>query len=347
MAVSIRIYGLQNRPLQNRKNHRPLRDNIKEALTHFKTIDNHAIVPGINKIEHLIAVPLFKFDYAEVISQNFLSSVLMLGETVAGDEKLFHFTGDSGDVRLVISKPDRIGLWFYQLCVPLLNGSSFLLWFRMHHSNSFYGINIPVSDVVKSWANIVQTTGEPNTILTMDSYYLDSAGRSFLRESGVKYIAAITKERFGRLFEILSPKCEKPGDWGGIHNADTKETVVLNWSMDQKVGKKMVMSNAFKKQRRSNLNNIVPVYDVYKITFSACDRFNRGLHDRRWPHKHGGRNTPGDSGAQHDFSLACILQNTFNAFLEIRLRPWGELDFCELACDLADQIFVYAATLPN
>ena len=33
----------------------------------------------------------------------------------AGDEKLFHFTGKSGDVRLVKSKPDQIGLWFYEI----------------------------------------------------------------------------------------------------------------------------------------------------------------------------------------------------------------------------------------
>ena len=41
---------------------------------------------------------------------------MFLGQYVAGDEKLFYFTGDSIIIRQVISKPDKIGLWFYELC---------------------------------------------------------------------------------------------------------------------------------------------------------------------------------------------------------------------------------------
>jgi hypothetical protein len=44
------------------------------------------------------------------VSHSFCDLVNALGQCHAGDEKLWGFTGKSGDVQLVISKPDRIGL---------------------------------------------------------------------------------------------------------------------------------------------------------------------------------------------------------------------------------------------
>ena len=41
------------------------------------------------------------------------------------------------------------------------------------------------------------------------------------------------------------------------------------------------------------------------------------LHDRKRPHKNGGRNIPGDEGHIHNFAMSCILQNTFNAYIEM------------------------------
>ena len=38
------------------------------------------------------------------------SFVLKLGKYVSGDEKLLNFTGNAGNIRLVLSKPDRVGL---------------------------------------------------------------------------------------------------------------------------------------------------------------------------------------------------------------------------------------------
>jgi len=69
----------------------------------------------------LISILLFD-DFEDEISANFQSILERLGYAVAGDEKLFHFTGVDGDLRLVITKPDRIGFWFYELCADLSNG---------------------------------------------------------------------------------------------------------------------------------------------------------------------------------------------------------------------------------
>eukprot|EP00957_Ditylum_brightwellii_P095687 7290714-Ditylum_brightwellii.AAC.1 len=48
------------------------------------------------------------------------------GDAVSGDENLFHYTGASGYVRLVVSKPGRLGLWMFQLAASLACGLPFL-----------------------------------------------------------------------------------------------------------------------------------------------------------------------------------------------------------------------------
>ena len=56
--------------------------------------------------------------------------VLKLGQGIAGHEKLFHFTGDSGDIRLVVSKSDRIGQWFYEVVAQLESGCYYMLYVK-------------------------------------------------------------------------------------------------------------------------------------------------------------------------------------------------------------------------
>jgi hypothetical protein len=128
LAISIRIQGRQHRPLRNRHNSRPLREAVDEAHEHFCSRNIGVSIGGQRVYYSLISVPLFTNEYAEDISSNFQKLVLRLGQYCAGDEKLFHFTGNSGDIRLVITKPDKVGLWFYELCAPLSYGGSFMLW---------------------------------------------------------------------------------------------------------------------------------------------------------------------------------------------------------------------------
>jgi hypothetical protein len=59
---------------------------------------------------------------------------------------LIHFTGNSGDIRLVLSKPDRVGMWFHQLVIALSNDTmhnSFLLHMKLHHANVLLKTSIP------------------------------------------------------------------------------------------------------------------------------------------------------------------------------------------------------------
>ena len=56
----------------------------------------------------------FGLKYSLLISKNFTAILEKLGQYVAGDKKLYHFTGVSGNVRLVMSKPGRMGTWMYE-----------------------------------------------------------------------------------------------------------------------------------------------------------------------------------------------------------------------------------------
>lgn len=342
LAISIRIQGLQNRPIWNKENKRPLRDAVIEARDHFKETFPRVEPLAINKALKLMACALIKKEYFEELSNNFQSLVRSLGEYVAGDEKLLHFTGNSGDIRLVLSKPDRVGLWFYELAMPLSNGRSYMLYIRLHSANKAVGESIPCSEVVKSWANVVQRLGDPNTLIVFDSYYLDATGRRYLVENNVKFVAAVTKERFANIFDKLKDKVERPGDWAGIHNPITRESAVYYWDKDENISKKLVISNALTKTTSRNCNENIPIYDIYQVTFKSCDIFNKSLHDRTWPHRHGGHSRCGDSGLQHNFALSCILQNVFNCYLDYHKIDPKTRNFVDMCIELSDAIYQYA-----
>jgi hypothetical protein len=96
--------------------HNPARGAIQEARTHFNKYDD---VPGITWLEKFLSN--FQIDYGslEDFSLNLQSVFLQLGHAAAGDEKLFKFTGKSAFSRLVPNKPDKVGLWFYELAVQV------------------------------------------------------------------------------------------------------------------------------------------------------------------------------------------------------------------------------------
>ena len=180
------------------------------------------------------------------------------------------------------------------------------------------------------------------TILTFDSYYLCLTGRAQLLEKKIPFVASVTKERFGRLVDKVKEKVGKPGQFAGIFRPESSETFMYMWDSDKAVGKKFALSNAFKRSPGKLAKGSVPVYDHYKSMFNACDRYNRMLHDRKWPHKNGGRNIPGDEGHHHNFAMSCILQNTFNAYIEINSINPVEYEFKKYCVILSDKLFEHA-----
>jgi hypothetical protein len=269
--------------------------------------------------------------------------VLYLGESVAGDEKLLYFTGNSIDIRLVPAKPSRIGLWFYELCSTLRNGGQYLLYSRVHHGGEY----LPVANVVNDWAEIVKRCGHPQTLLTMDSYYLDNISKQVLQDSGVKFVASFSANKFQTITKEMKPKVKVPGDWYGIYHPRTSLSIVYHWCNDDRVGQKWVMSNACTKSTSRYIGTNIPLFDLYKITFNVCDKFNRSLHDTVWPHRKGGNKRYGSKGMEHNFMLTCILHNTINCFLDTRGIPSQNMDFESFCLELADLLFEHASQLGN
>ena len=140
----------------------------------------------------------------------------------------------------------------------------------------------------------------------------------------------------------MKEKVEKPGQFASIFRPQSSETFMYMWDSDKAVGKKFALSIAFKRSPGKLTKVIVPVYDHYKSMSNACDRFHRMLHDRKWPHKNGGRNIPGDVGHHHNFAMSCILQNTFNAYIEINCIIPVEYEFKKYYLMLFDQLFELA-----
>ena len=79
--------------------------------------------------------------------------------------------------------------------------------------------------------------------------------------------------------------------------------------------------------------------------FEICDNYNRALHDCHWPHKRGGKNTQGDLGCHHDFVMACIMQNTMNAYFTINELNIKTASFEKIMIELALELYIYSCSL--
>lgn len=138
----------------------------------------------------------------------------------------------------------------------------------------------------------------------------------------------------------------KTGEWRGMHNPRTGERFVYHYDTQKGVGIKYNYAYGFDHCLVLNTikqhSNRIPCYDNYKTFFEACDRFNRNLHDRYFPHKRGGKGRSGEDGEHNDFIMACILQNTFNAYHHINNVHVGSITFKEMCDSLSDDIFSYS-----
>lgn len=125
-------------------------------MKHFKAISPS--VAGYDILAKMISIFILHGDEIErCLSKNFQSIVQRLGQAVAGDEKLYYFSGQDADVRLCISKPDRIGLWFYELVMQLRNGRHYMLCVRLHTNKT--GDPVKVAGVLRDWLRAMDTIG--------------------------------------------------------------------------------------------------------------------------------------------------------------------------------------------
>ncbi len=201
----------------------------------------------------------------------------------------------------------------------------------------------PVSD----WCNVINRHNEkpknPNSILIFDSYYMTKASQAVIDKANLMFIGACKSSNWNDLTAKVEPRVLNSGEWAGIY-APAKHTVYLHrWDKDELIGKKYVLSNAFKKVRKHrSASKLVPVYDLYNLCFNACDIFNRKLHDKLWPHRYGGNCRFGESGHQHKFAFGVLLQNVFYLAEELGDPRIVNMNFEEKCYELAFDLYRYS-----
>jgi hypothetical protein len=129
-------------------------------------------------------------------------------------------------------------------------------------------------------------------------------------------------------------------------NEEKGEIFVHHWDIQSAVGKKYVISNAFQRHPTTrSTKGIVPAYDHYKQMFNSCDIFNRKLHDRKYPHRSGGRGKRGEAGHVHKFILSVMLQNIFNLHKSVSDCPLYNDSFKDNCLLLSDDIMAHVSEL--
>lgn len=115
LAVYIFLVGEQNPPREGQGVQRPLRSGIQRAINHFKKEHPGEAILSPSLLEAFWGRFNIPHELWPQICRNFQDLLIRPGRCAAGDEKLLRFTGDSGYIRLVPSKPDHVGLWFFEL----------------------------------------------------------------------------------------------------------------------------------------------------------------------------------------------------------------------------------------
>lgn len=146
-------------------------------------------------------------------------------------------------------------------------------------------------------------------VVVSDAYYIDDQSRTWLRESGFKYLVAVNQQRFQEIWKPLSLKVSKPGDWTIAWNSKTKEAALLYWH--EKYGKQYILTNAFSYIRGDTDINYLPLQLAYKYFFNTADRLNAYLHHREYPYRRVGWMYSFD-----DFHFSTLIWNTYILFHE-------------------------------
>jgi hypothetical protein len=192
LAVLIRVHALQNKPNESAPDKNAMENNLVEALQHFKIEFPHIQAPGIHTVKMLRTTFILGKEEEPLLAKQYQSKVSSLGQWVAGDEKLFRWTGESGYLRVVPGKDDYIGFWHYMMAGRLASGKSFLLYSKLHAAQTKLGEKVKCAEVVSEWADIVKNKStEGKTILVADSYYLDKTGWAVLAEKEVLFICVV------------------------------------------------------------------------------------------------------------------------------------------------------------
>jgi hypothetical protein len=187
---------------------------------------------------------------------NLRKMVAKLGEVFAGDEKLYHADLlKSGMVKIVLSKPARVGVWGYEGCIALEGDYPLCIYLRIHFEIAALDENVRMIDIMKDWVRIIEEKTAPReeaAILVADSHYPTIEALQFLRQKKMRFIFACDQNRFQKLSALISQRVQKTGDMAFAEKVperakDSYELMSLIWSRDSKIGKRLTITNALQR----------------------------------------------------------------------------------------------------
>jgi hypothetical protein len=243
-AIHIRIIGTQEAPKEGQQRATaPLREALTKQSHYFANKYKDEKPMGINTLEVLTARFLITYNYFEDLSLNFQEILSDLGQLLIGDEKLLRFTGHSGDVRDIPSKPDRLGLWYFMLNCSLAENLYYLLHMKLWTCDTSLNISMPVWQTTTDWANVVNRHGlkppNPNSIVIFDSYYSTRASLSTFESKNIMYLGSVKANNFKNFVKLVDPKVTQSGQWTGLYNPTSHTAFVHKWDKDERIGKKV------------------------------------------------------------------------------------------------------------
>jgi hypothetical protein len=326
-----------------------------DGIRNWLRMNTGIIPPGSSKSVCILAnFQITSGDYYRTLSENFNTALIRLGAYAAGDEKLLHFTGKTCNIMKVISKPDRVGIWFYELAVRLPDNHGYLINIRVNDFNDLEGIHNPVHDVVQEWINALQEDVpfrplDANLVLVFDNYYMSNATRNLVLGRNQKICASCKVNTFNDLSAVVAVEVANPGEHYALCNPNSGEIFVGVWDPDERIGKKFCLTNAYDwvvapaPNNLSYLKEMIPGYDLYKTIFNLVDRVNYYIGNTKFPHKSGGKNHPGRKGHEHKFAMMCIMKNIQSAMNVLRPEEYPTLS--SLCNHLSIELYTWASTL--
>ncbi len=365
IALSLVIIAEQEKSVEVRDNGHFLRKRVTYAKG---VVEQNSTVGGLGReqYEAFLARVAIGCNSEDTLNDNFVSILSTIGENCAGDEKLFYFSGNSGDIRKCPQKADKIGLWFYQLCCSVAIGEK-TYPYLMHaylgkngetttcvkQVSTWMDAMWKVSDTYYNEKKLPETNPHPKSYIVYDSLYTNIDGGHFMMNHKQKFMGSCNPQRFQSLISRIHKEgmTDVIGETKSVYKEETGELFTFHNDRQKGVGKKYNYSwgltRCTQKEKIKQNSETPPGYGYYKFSFEKCDRFNRNLHDHTWPHKRGGRAICGDTTKVHDFFFACIIENSLTAYSAINQLKPDRTAHCTLLTQLAKDLYEYSDTIMN
>ena len=287
--------------------------------------------------------------YYAMLSSNAQAIVVTLGEALAGDEKLFHFTGRCQHLKLVPTKKSRVGIWVFQGAIMLGCNLPLLIYIK---AATVQPTPETVDSIIADWSNIiVEKRATEKTLLAFDTYYFSKATRELETRLEVKYVCACSENKIPMLAKALG-HVKKAGEWSGLYSSAKKECIIKYYDPNPALNIKLAYSNCVVKIKRTSKGKKqavtdVPIYDDVNAHFAGCDKFNKLMINHTWPFRHTGRYSPGWRAQEHNFAFSSILQNCVNVYAHVNELEVSQDSYQNWCCKLAEDLYQYALDLSN